>query len=177
MNITQPKHTKHLILLSVALICVVVSIYLHIMNINLLYVSLAVAFVTILAPSFSALYIYKGKAARFFAVLAGIGILFGLIYTVDLLASFESFKTICSERGPGHELLIMSDSYTCTAASEINYLVSYPLAVAGNVFLFWPYVLVVLVNVGNLVYLPGQHLHAYILCLRRPCRKFTLSTN
>lgn len=152
----ESKHTKHLILLSVVLICLTVSIYLHVMNINLLYVSLAVAFVTILAPLFSALYIYKGKAARFFAVLAGIGMLFGLIYAVDLLASFESFKTICSGRGPGHELLIMSDSYTCTAASEVDYLVGYPLTIAQNVFLFWPYVLVILVNVGNLVYLPGR---------------------
>lgn len=134
--------------------CLAVSVYLQVRNINLLYVSLMAAFVTILVPLFSALYVYKGKAAQFFAVLAGIGMLFGLIYTVDFLASFESFKTICSERGPGHELLIMSDSYTCTAASEADYLVGYPLAVAQNVFLFWPYALVVLVNVGNLVYLP-----------------------
>jgi hypothetical protein len=150
----ESKHTKHLILLSVTLICVVVSIYLQVLTINLLYMSLVAAFLTILAPLFSALYVYKGKAARFFAILAGIGMVFGLIYAVDLLASFESFKTICSERGPGHELLIMSDSYTCTAESEVNYLVGYPLAVAGNVFLFWPYVLVILVNLGNLLYLP-----------------------
>lgn len=150
----ESKHTKHLILLSVVSICLAVTIYLHVLNINLLYVSLVVAFVTILAPLFSALYVYEGKTARFFAVLAGIGMLFGLIYTVDLLASFESFKTICTERGPGHELLIMSDSYTCTAASEVDYLVGYSLAVAENVFLFWPYVLVILVNIGNLVYLP-----------------------
>lgn len=148
------KRARHFILLSVALICLAISVYLHVRNINLLYVSMMVAFITILTPLFSAFYVYKNEAARFFAILAGVGMLFGLIYTVDFLVTFESFRTVCNERGAGHELLIMNDSYTCTAASEADYLVGYPLSVAENVFLFWPYVLVILVNVGNFLYLP-----------------------
>jgi hypothetical protein len=152
MNVS--KQAKRTIVVSVGLVCLAVSAYLHYKNILPLYIPATVACITILAPLISALYIYKAKAATSFAVLAVIGVLFGLIQTADFLATFENFKMICANRGSGHELLLLADSYTCTAPSEADYLTAHTGTVTSNVFVFYPFTLVILVNALHLLWLP-----------------------
>jgi hypothetical protein len=148
------RRTKHILFLSVSLACLIAAACLYFLGIVSFYISMGVACVTILAPLICALCVYKGKPAKIFGILAVIGMLFGLVYAVDLVVTLQSFKATCSTQGAGHEFLATSDSYTCTAESEANYLTGYVGTVSQSVFLMYPYFLIILVNIGNTLYLP-----------------------
>lgn len=159
MNL-QPR-TKHTLFISVGLLCLIASAGLYFLGIVSFYLSMVLACVTILAPLMCSLYIYKGRSANMFAILAVTGMLFGLIYAVDSVATLQTFKTKCSSQGTGHDFLAAGDTYTCTAESEGDYLTSNVGTVSQSSFVVYPYFLVILVNTGNVLYLPVRILRQH----------------
>ena len=150
------KHRKT-ILFATAALCLASSLYLYyFVGILSFYMAIALSALTILLPLVSGLYVYKGKAARFWLILAAVALLCAVIFAVDATATQSTFKAICDGMGPEYHAVSygIDGDYVCSAGYEVD-----PRAFSVNTvssptgaILFWPYMLVLLMNVVHVPY-------------------------
>lgn len=149
-----PNTTKHMIFIGVSSICVAACVYLDLSGIYLFQFLLILGLITIIGPLGAGLYVYKGKLARLAFILACIGMLLALIFAVDSLATRETFKDTCQSIGSNWKFTVGGDYYACSGNSEKDYLWRNTLSTPITDIAFWPYGLVTLLGIVNLLYLP-----------------------
>ena len=155
------------ILLVVAGLCGLASIYLcYFIGILSIYILVALSALTILLPLVSGLYIYKGKAMRFWLSLTVFAILCGIVFTVDVTATQATFRTICDGMGPEYQAASygIDGDYVCSAGYEVDpqaFRTSTVSSVMGPL-LFWPCLLVLFMNVLHVPYIAWRLGRIYI---------------
>jgi hypothetical protein len=151
------KQRKAMLLITAA-ICLVSSFYLYYsIEIMSFYALISLSVLTILLPLAGGLYVYKGKPARFWLVLAAFALLCAVVFTVDATATLATFKAICDRMGPEYHAVSYGifDDYACSAGYEVDPKAFYVTTVSSafGAVLFWPYALVVLINVLHVPYM------------------------
>lgn len=146
------------ILLATAAVCLVSSLYLYyFVGILSFYILISLSVLTILLPLAGGLYIYKGKIARFWLALAAFALLCAVIFAVDATATQATFKAICDRMGPEYHAVSygIDGDYVCSAGYEVDPRAFYVTTVSSAIgaVLFWPYMLIVLINVLHVPYL------------------------
>ncbi len=141
--------------LTVGLVCVAGAVFLHVKEILPLFYSLGLAGLTVLLPLAAGLWVYKGRAARFLIILAGIAMLCGTVFLIDAMVTQDTFRAACAARGPGHNFLAygMDYGYGCSSPLEPDYTHTSIITSDISAALYWPFVALLLGNALHMPYL------------------------
>ncbi len=147
---------KWQLLLAAILVCLAGSIFLYVKEILPLFYGTGLACLTILLPLTSGLWVYKGRAARVFVILAGIAAFCAMVFLVDVTATRNTFKAGCEDKGPEYAFMVRGGDnprYICVAPSELDYTESLQATSDISGVLYWPFLALLLGNVLHAPYL------------------------
>ncbi len=152
MNIS-PK-AKIGVLTTAIFVSAIACFYISVAGLLSPFIGVSLAFLLIVLPLFISFYVYKGKLSYLFICVALLSGLCAVIYAVDLSATTNTAKDICSSLSRSYAFTVQTDHVQCSGAVETDGFTTNALSSDFTTFAFWPLFACALLGLGNLILAP-----------------------